>query len=84
MSTSRTEFADRGPAQREKILEILKERGQEGVHNTELNNVCFRYGARIYELRKLGHRIKTVNEARGLFRFVLECSGEQLTLSGAN
>jgi predicted AAA+ superfamily ATPase len=80
VSTSKTEFAGRSPVQREKILEILQERGHEGVRNTELNNVCFRYGARIYELRKMGHKIKTVNEARGLFRFVLERPSEQLSL----
>jgi hypothetical protein len=80
VSTSNTEFSERSPAQREQILAILQERGQEGVRNTELNNVCFRYGARIHELRKAGHKIKTVNEARGLFRFVLERPAGQLRL----
>ena len=62
----------RGPDQRQKILDVLIERGEQGVRNTELNEICFRYGARIFELRKLGHDIKTVKESDGLYRFVLK------------
>lgn len=60
-------------SQRDKILEILRAAGEQGVTNFELNRACcLRYGARIYELRKLGHNIKTVR-VRGEqeFRFVL-------------
>jgi hypothetical protein len=62
----------RGPDQRQQILDLLIERGEQGVRNTELNKICFRYGARIFELRKLGHDIKTVKESDGLYRFVLK------------
>ena len=62
----------RGPDQRQKIIDLLIERRELGVRNTELNAICFRYGARIFELRKLGHDIKTVKESDGLYRFVLK------------
>jgi len=61
----------RSSRQRERILELLLERGSEGVTNVELNEVCFRYGARIWELRRAGHNIHTANLGEGLFRFTL-------------
>lgn len=74
---SRDSYRDRSPAQRQQILELLAERGTEGASNAELNNVCFRYGARIFELRKMGHKIRTVNKGEGMFRFVLEARGAE-------
>lgn len=71
MSAAAKEYQDRSPAHRDQILELLKEAGPAGVRNVELNCICFRYGARIWELRKAGHKIKTVSEARGMFRFIL-------------
>jgi hypothetical protein len=73
------EATDRSASQRQQILELLRERGSGGVTNAELNEVCFRYGARIFELRKAGHKIKTVGGPKGLFRFVLspEASGTE-------
>jgi hypothetical protein len=61
----------RSPAQRQRILALLQERGADGITNSELNRVCFRYGARIRELRRAGHNIRTDNLGDGLFRFVL-------------
>jgi hypothetical protein len=58
-------------AKRDRILEILKDRGPAGVTNRELNEVCFRFGARIFELRMRGWDIETRPEKRGLYRFVL-------------
>jgi hypothetical protein len=65
-------YRDRSPAQRQQILELLEKRGAEGASNAELNEICFRYGARIFELRKMGHKIRTVTETKGVFRFVLQ------------
>lgn len=39
--------------------------------NAELNTVCFRFGARIEELRKEGVGIVTVAVGRGKFRYEL-------------
>jgi hypothetical protein len=59
--------------QREKILALLKERGGRGVLNTELNSMCMRYGARIFELRRQGYQIETIAEGEQIYRFVLKC-----------
>jgi len=61
----------KAPNHQEQILALLIERGSQGVTNVELNrDVCFRYGARIYELRQQGYLIDTVRFGEGLFRFV--------------
>lgn len=67
---------DRAPAsdkprlsrQCETILAMLRERPRT---NVELNAVCFRYGARLFELRKAGHRIKSTRLHEGVWRFEL-------------
>lgn len=45
------------------------------VLNTELNRICFRYSARIYELRKLGHVIEVEKLADGVTRYTLKADG---------
>lgn len=57
--------------QSEKILALLEKAGDRGVLNTSLNQIAFRYGARLHELRKQGYMISTIYVAPGLFRFVL-------------
>jgi hypothetical protein len=61
----------KGPAQRERILSLLRFRGAAGASNVELNAIAFRYGGRIHELRGMGYRIDTRRESENLFRFVL-------------
>lgn len=59
------------PTQAQKILEILQLKGT--VTNAELNDrVCFRYGARIHELRRLGYVIRTTRIKQGLWTFTYE------------
>lgn len=45
--------------QKERIYDLLEERGPKGVLNIELNEICFRYGGRLHELGKEGCRIRT-------------------------
>ncbi len=54
-------------SQTARILNLLKAEGT--VTNHDLNKVCFRYGARIHELRKEGHRIVTSHVKEGLYAF---------------
>jgi helix-turn-helix protein len=61
----------KSPAQRERILSLPRSRGPIGATNLELNAICFRYGARIFELRKTGYDIETRREGETEFRFVL-------------
>lgn len=54
--------------QTSRILKLLKEK--KVVTNAELNNICFRYSARIHELRKDGYIIVTHRLRGGLNSFV--------------
>lgn len=67
------QFADKEDRtqQRTKVLSALKKAGRRGCLNTELNGICLRYGARIYELRGMGYKIKTEKVGRSLFNFTL-------------
>ena len=56
--------------QRESVVALLLEHGPEGATNTELN-------ARLWELRRAGHNIRTENLGNGLFRFVLVSAQHQ-------
>lgn len=54
--------------QSSRVLKLL--RAKKVVTNTELNNICFRYSARIHELRNDGWLIDTKLKAGGLTKFI--------------
>lgn len=56
-------------SQTSKILKLLKEKGN--ATNIELNKICYRYGARIHELRQEGYNIISVREKGSIWRFYL-------------
>ncbi len=56
--------------QRESVLLALRAAGTGGVTNLQLNAICFRYGARIWELRREGYDIETKPEGESVFRFI--------------
>lgn len=51
------------------ILLALKNAGPQGKTNLELNEICFRYGGRIHELRK-EFEIEKEYEGAGVFRYI--------------
>ena len=53
-----------------RILRLLKSKGR--ATNAELNRICFRYGARIHDLRSDGYIIVTNRLKSGLFEFVFK------------
>lgn len=55
-------------SQTAQILELLKTNGR--ATNRQLNNICFRYGARLFELRREGHIIVTNQVKDSLYEFV--------------
>ena len=57
-------------SQTARILKLLKSKWR--ATNVELNRICFRYGARIWELRREGHVIVTNRIETGLFEFVYQ------------
>lgn len=54
--------------QKQRILDLLKAQGS--ATNRELNSICYRYAARIHELRKEGHDIQQDIISRGLRVFI--------------
>lgn len=58
--------------QKRRILNALIYFYPQGVTNRWLNdNICFRYGARLMELRRDGFEIDTKRIEAGLFKFTL-------------
>jgi Helix-turn-helix domain len=71
-ATAPDDGAGRRPSQRDRILDLLRERGSAGATNVELNAICYRYGGRLFELRKkCGFTIRTESLGGGLFKFYL-------------
>jgi hypothetical protein len=54
-------------SQTKRILDLFKK--EKSVTNAQLNTICFRYGARIHELRNDGYIIVTNRLGKGLFSF---------------
>jgi len=60
-----------------KILKELRKLGEFGATSKQLNRICFRYGARLHEMRRDGHNIESFRiyypdgRFTGLWRYVL-------------
>lgn len=61
---------ERRQSSKERILALLIEQG--AVLNTQLNEIAYRYGGRIHELRREGHSIRREIVGCGLYRYVYE------------
>ncbi len=57
--------------QRQKIIQMLIDAGDEGVTNTEMNKISLRYGGHINELYRQGYKIKKMNLGGGIYRYWL-------------
>jgi hypothetical protein len=57
--------------QAERILAFLEARGELGVLNTELNEIAYRYSARLSDLRRDGYRIRSAHIKNATWRFAL-------------
>lgn len=66
------EAMKRIPSQTEKIINLLKEAGADGVTNVELAAITFKYDARISELRMKGYIIETVYVGKSVYKYVLK------------
>jgi hypothetical protein len=56
--------------QAERILAMLEEAGPDGVANVRLNQVSFRYSARIHTLRQEGHVILTKHIKGPIYNYI--------------
>lgn len=59
-------------SQTERILRLLRSRSSFGASNRELNTICYRFSARIHELRSNHYIIDTIRDSAGQFRFILK------------
>ena len=81
MSGLTSELARRGSA-KERVLAALVAAGPVGATNDQLNDICFRYGARIKELRDEGHRIEREHVMGGCYRYVYQGPPAALPMPG--
>lgn len=75
-----TEDRKRLKTQREKILQALKEAGEEGMTNLDLSRISLRYGGHLGDLYRKGYKIEKIKLDGGLFRyfFISEPSKETI------
>ena len=57
-------------SQTARVLNLLKANGK--ATNSELNKISFRYGGRLFELRKEGHVILTNRISEGLYEYIYQ------------
>ena len=59
--------------QKQKIISMLRVRGQQGICNYEFpQNFILNYKARLDELREAGHKIKTIRVKDNVWKYVLD------------
>ena len=61
----------RSPKQREKILNLLRERGRAGATNGDLVRIAYRYSARLREIRLAGYGVRTDFVREAVFKYTL-------------
>lgn len=59
-------------SQKETILKMLQEAGDNGVPNTKLRRVALRFTSVIHQLKKVGYIIEVVSDGDGVYRYVLK------------
>ena len=59
-----------------RILQMLQTAPDNTLTNAQLNSICYRYGARIHDLRSAGHNITSKCISKGLWQFTLEGAGQ--------
>jgi hypothetical protein len=66
------EARQRIPSQAERIINLLKEAGADGVTNIQLSKISLKYDSRISELRMRGYDIETTHKKKGVYKYVLK------------
>ena len=77
------EAKERIPSQLEKILNRLKEAGEEGVTNSELSRISLQYSARLMELRLKGYVIETIPLKNGVYKYILRKMSSEIYYTNA-
>lgn len=71
MPRSYDDALKRIPSQKQKIVQLLQERGEAGATNSELVQICLQYNSRLSELNREGYVIETIHVKEGLYKYVL-------------
>jgi hypothetical protein len=58
--------------QKQRILDLMAPR--QWVHFRDLNDICFRYGARLYDLRKEGYEFEERRDDKGIWWYRLSAT----------
>ncbi|WP_144624884.1 hypothetical protein [Bacillus velezensis] len=66
------ESKKRAPSQRDRILNLLREKGDKGILNIELVDICIGYRSRIAELYQMGYKIDVENVEQGVCIYTLK------------
>jgi hypothetical protein len=66
------EARQRIPSQTERIINLLKDAGADGVTNHQLSKISLKYDSRISELRMRGFEIETTHEKKGVYKYILK------------
>ena len=65
------EARQRIPSQTERIINLLRTAGADGVTNHQLSKISLKYDSRISELRMRGYEIETTHEKKGVYKYFL-------------
>lgn len=71
MNFSYDEAKGRIPTQLDKIVHLLREAGESGATNKQLNQICLQYDARVSDLRRKGFVINVESLGKGLYKYFL-------------
>lgn len=69
----RDEF-DRRDTAKDRVRRALEAAGDRGLTNVVLNDICYRYGARLHELKKEGLRIAKSSVGKGVYSYRIDVS----------
>lgn len=70
------EAMTRKPTQKQLILKVLRQAGDNGVLNTDLVEICIGYRSRIAEMYQAGFKIDVENLKRGVCKYTLRSEPE--------
>jgi hypothetical protein len=76
------DLMERKPSQKQRILNLLKQRGIQGVYNYEFSNMYILcHTKRLSELYADGHNIKKIPLRKGVYKYVLTPERETVDIS---
>jgi hypothetical protein len=66
--------------QRQKIIQMFRDAGEDGVTNVDMSEISLRYGGHINEMYRQGYKMKKLNLGGGVFRYWLISIPSQINI----